>query len=297
MQRHANGVVAWVMGLVGVLAVTGGGGCGNSGEAASETARLKEEVRSLREENVALKRDVFAANHKTGIEKDAVARLDRELAKLKKDHAQLEEDYTELAASIKPDGGAKEDAEKAKAKEKEKAEAARIAAAQAKAVEKVGEEAGSADENAARIKELLAQQEKAEKRIADLMVTISGGQAKISSLARATIDKRMEVPRGCFVERGNIYRRRLICGRPEILRSPEPWRVHRHTDACYSRYGYDSDLVGPTVIPGDFRTLYDRTAAINAIRAELAPVHVELRAIKEELGKVKAEVGTLTAAP
>lgn len=149
MQRHANGVVAWVMGLVGVLAVTGGGGCGNSGEAASETARLKEEVRSLREENVALKRDVFAANHKTGIEKDAVARLDRELAKLKKDHAQLEEDYTELAASIKPDGGAKEDAEKAKAKEKEKAEAARIAAAQAKAVEKVGEEAGSADENAA----------------------------------------------------------------------------------------------------------------------------------------------------
>lgn len=130
-----------------------------------------------------------------------------------------------------------------------------------------------------------------EPRITNLRAQIARGQAEVSSLTRATVDTRKEVPSGCYVDGDSIYRRRLTCGRRVILRSPNYWEVHRHTDSCYTSY-----RIGPAVKQGDFRTRHEKGMAIEAVRRGLLPLFEEMRPLDGKLTELKAELGELRRA-
>lgn len=67
------------------------GGCGDEG-GDSESDQLKAQVRKLSDENTELKRQIFQANHKVGIEQDEGSGLRADLTKLQKEHGDLMRD-------------------------------------------------------------------------------------------------------------------------------------------------------------------------------------------------------------
>jgi DNA repair exonuclease SbcCD ATPase subunit len=262
--------------LMAVLGIAGGCGSGGAEGGDSETEHLKAQVRTLSDENIDLKRQVFQANHKVAIEQDAASTLKNDLKKLQKEHTNLQRDYEELAADSQTASEKGKKEREAKAPEK-------AAAAVTKTPAEAPEDPEPTDAEGSRVKELTTQQTDLEAKIAKVQTAIGTGQAKISSLARATIDKNMEVPPGGKIENGQVYRRDPC---------PHPW-----TDGRYIRRGCPYcphyAAIGPAVIPGDFKTTYDRSQAINAVRTELAPLHAELRSLKDQLDKVKAELVAL----
>jgi len=263
--------------LMAVLGIAGGCGSGGAEGGDSETEHLKAQVRTLSDENIDLKRQVFQANHKVAIEQDAASTLKNDLKKLQKEHTNLQRDYEELAADFQTAS------EKGK-KEREAKTPETAVAAVAKTPVEAPEDPEPRDAEGSRVKELTTQQTDLEAKITKVQAAIGIGQAKISSLARATIDKNMEVPPGGKIENGQVYRR-------------EPCTHSTWYDGRYVRRGCPYcphyAAIGPAVVRGDYRTAAEKSAAINALRTELAPLHSELRSLKDQLDKVKAELVAL----
>ncbi len=267
--------VLYGLGAAALAAALGlAGGCGDEGGDA-EAEHLKAQVRNLSDENLDLKRQVFEANHKVAIEQDAASTLKSDLKKLQKEHADLQRDYEELAADAQTASAAAE-------KRKKEGEAKPPEAAPA--VAKASEDPEPTDAEGSRVKELTTQQADLEAKITKIQAAIGVGQAKVSSLARATVDKKMEVPPGGKIENGQVYRR-------------EPCTHSTWYDGRYVRRGCPDcphyAAIGPAVVRGDYRTAAEKSAAINALRAELAPLHSELRSLRDQLDKVKAELVAL----
>ncbi|GAH34277.1 unnamed protein product, partial [marine sediment metagenome] len=142
-----------------------------------------------------------------------------------------------------------------------------------------------------RIAEITKELSPLELRKTNLRARIGAGQAEVSSLARATLDTRMIPPPGGFIRDGYVYGRRLTCGRREIVRSPNAWEVHRHTDSCYTSY-----RIGSAVRQGDFRTQHEKSMAIEAAKRGLLPLFEEMRPLDGKLTELKAELGELRRA-
>jgi len=267
--------VAVVVGLVGLVVSLNG--CDDPfGE---KRTNLENEVRNLTEVVGSLK-----TQNRTI--KEERRELEKEVKGLKKENEKLKEQVTAksaLASQLK--------------EEVERLKAAGVAAVKAveKAAAETAEKAATMPNvdahrqgRESRMAEITKAISALELRITNLRVKISRGKAKVSTLIRATVDVRMIPPRGGFIRDGYVYGRRLTCGRPEVVRSPDPWRVHRHTDSCY-----DSYRIGPAVKKGDFRTAHERSMAIEAARAKLLPLFEELRPLEKELAPLKKELGKL----
>jgi len=127
----------------------------------------------------------------------------------------------------------------------------------------------------------------------NLRVQIARGQAEVTALVRGTVDTRAEVPSGCYVDGEKIYRKKLTCGRPVILRcstcTTHPCKhEHTHSESCYTSYP-----IGPAVRAGDFRTQYDKDMAIEAARRKQLPLFEEMRPLEKELAQLQEELGKL----
>jgi chromosome segregation ATPase len=277
MKRMAYGLV--VLALAGlVLAVSG---CKEPRESEAEVRKLVEETGSLKAQNRTLEQERN--------------QLESEVSSLKSENDRLKE---QLAAESSVVTGLKEEVERLKVggvaavKAVEKAFATEAAARQAEVPAEP--EVPSADEPPQEGEKSIPEITKAiadlELRKTNLRAQIGAGQTEVSALTRATIDTRMPVLTGCFVDGQNIYRKRLICGHPEVVKSPYRSDVyaHHHTDSCFT-----SDLIGPAVKEGDFRTQHDKDMAIEAAKAKMLPLFEEVRALDKELDQLQKELAEL----
>jgi len=275
-----NGVLGlWIAAAVALAALNG---CESATpqEKEAENGRLKEEVGTLRQENIDLKQELRQANHKLGIEADAKGQLSREMEKWRADFAQL-----------KAAGAAATTAATATAPVVTAPVVAAPAVA-APAVTDAPKVAGTEDKQEA-IKTLMAQKSDLERRIAAIQIDINTGDTKTSALAKATVDRKQEVPTGGKVEGDTVYRP-VPCPNPYTSQDGH-YRVGRCGCLHPERSHYAP--MGPATIRGDFRTALDKTTAINELKSSQAPLHVELRTLKDQLAKVTQELVRLRAAP
>jgi len=293
LWRETRGKGGWAMIRIAyvlvVLALAGlvldVSGCKEPWESEAEVRQLVEETGSLKAQNRTLEKERN--------------QLESEVSSLKSENNKLKKQLTAESSVVT---GLKEEIESLKVGGVAAVRAvAEAAAAEAAARQSAEPATPSTDElrlvdrqeRENRIAEITKGISALEPRITNLRAQIARGQAEASALARATLDAKMIVSPGCFVEGENLYRRKLICGRPEVLRSPNSWEVHTHSDSCYSRYGYNSQLLGPAVKRGDFRTALDKDMAIEAVKAKLLPLFEEVRALDAELDPLKKELGEL----
>jgi hypothetical protein len=127
-----------------------------------------------------------------------------------------------------------------------------------------------------------------ESRIASLRPEVGSGRSKVASLIRGTIDQQMVPPAGGHIVGGQIYRRVLHCNY-----SPSNWTgqrdyVHTHDASCYR-----SELIGPVVKVGDFRSSRDKDDAIRRAKDENLPLEQELASLEKELAESKAQLAKL----
>ena len=286
MKRMAYGLV--VLALAGLVLVVSG--CKEPRESEAEVRKLVEETGSLKAQNRTLEQEQN--------------RLESEVSSLKSENNTLKE---QLAAGSSVVTGLKEEIERLKvggvAAVRAVAEAAVAEAAARQTAVPAAPEAPEAPEAPAvpsadeprregenRTPGITKAVADLELRKTNLRAQIGAGQTEVSALTRTTIDTRMAVPTGCFVDGQNIYRKRLICGHPETAKSPYRWDVyaHHHTDSCYT-----SDLIGPAVKEGDFRTQHDKDMAIEAAKAKILPLFEEMRALDKELDRLQKELAEL----
>ena len=277
MKRMAYVLV--VLALAGLVLVVSG--CKEPWESEAEVRQLVEETGSLKAQNRTLEQER--------------KQLEKEVSSLKSEKDKLKE---QLAAGSSEITGLKEEVERLKvggvAAVRAVAEAAAAEAAARRAAVPAAPAVPSADdprqERENRIPEITKAIADLEQRKTNLRAQIGAGQTEVSALTRATVYTRMPVPTGCFVEGQNIYRKRLICGHPEVTRTPYRWDVyvHRHTNSCYT-----SDLIGPAVKEGDFRTQHDKDMAIEAAKAKILPLFEEMRALDNVLDSSKKELAEL----
>ena len=275
MKRMAYVLV--VLAIAGLVLVVSG--CKEPWESEAEVRQLVEETGSLK-----------AQNRMLGQEQ---RRLEKEVNNLESENKKLEEQLAiedDLVAKLK------DEVERLKVD----GIAAVRAVKRAVAAEAVEEETRRAEalikpskdklrqEREKRIAEVAKEISTLEPSITNLRAQIARVQAEVSSLTRATLDARMIPPPGGYISGGYVYRRRLTCGRREILRSPNSWEVHRHTEYCYTSY-----RIGPAVKQGDFRTRHDKDMATEAARKKLLPLFEEMRPLDEELAQLKEELGKL----
>ena len=271
-----------VLALAGLVLVVSG--CKEPRESEAEVRKLVEETGGLKAQNRTLEQERN--------------QLESEVSSLKSENNRLKE---QLAAESGVVTGLKEEVERLKVggvaavKAVEKAFATEAASRQtAVPAAPAAPEVPSADEPPQEREKSIPEITKAvadlELRKTNLRAQIGAGQTEVSALTRTTIDTRMAVSTGCFVDGQNIYRKRLICGHPETAKSPYRWDVyaHHHTDSCYT-----SDLIGPAVKEGDFRTQHDKDMAIEAAKAKILPLFEEMRALDKELDRLQKELAEL----
>jgi hypothetical protein len=256
-----------------------------------EKLKLQGEVRRLAEEVGNLK----AQNHSIAQERE---RLEREMGSLREENkglkeqvtvqharvSQLEEEVGRFVADMDVDGTAK-------------AEPEAVVVPQTETVLNADTLRQEQEKRTLEVTKAITDLELC---IKNLRVRIGRGQAKVSSLTKATVDARVELPPGAYIEVDRdtgieyIYRRELTCGRLEGTgRAPGASRFgfvseHRHSENCYTHRN-----IGPAVRVGDFRTVHDRTLAIEAAKTELLPFYEELRPLEKELAQLKEELGKL----
>jgi outer membrane murein-binding lipoprotein Lpp len=162
-------------------------------------SELEAQVRALVEETGNLKAQIKAMEQER-------SQLEREAQDLVAKNAKLKERVDTLTAEAT---AAKEEKEEPKKLETEIATGA------------VAEVPADADtqpqERAKRIAEITKATADLKMRQKDVGARINMVRAEVARLTKATVDTPVQVPTGCFVEGGNIYRRTLICGRREVL--------------------------------------------------------------------------------
>jgi len=147
----------------------------------------------------------------------------------------------------------------------------------------------------------------AERSVADLQSAITPiqarvnqGKSKILSIIRATIDVPMIPPAGGVVRGGQIYS--LRCTVPSVrwiiryshmdaygnLIQDRVPVYHTHDDSCYQP-------IGPAVKVGDYRTVLERTKAIETAKEANLPLAQELKSLQDELAAAKAKLANLRA--
>ena len=108
------------------------------------------------------------------------------------------------------------------------------------------------------------------------------------SVARATIDQRMIPPPGGQIINGQIYRRVLNCNYSEPNYTRQFQYGHTHNESCYR-----SELIGPAVKAGDFRSLRDKEDAVRKAKEENLPLEQELASLEKQLAESKVQLGKL----
>ena len=236
----------------------------------NENKRLKMEVAALSKEVMDLSRLGTEAGRALAAEKAATANLREELAELRKEAdrikaagAKAKADYDRLAASARR--GAPGEGE-----------------GPAPDPARAGRDPAKAEAGEVRRDELAAQETDIKRRIAHTQAAVGSARSKISSLARATVDAKAQLPpNGMIDENGQVCRQE---------------RENRGT-LKYPDWRYRYVPIGPAVVRGDFRTVREKDAAVREAKAELAPLLTELRTLEAELAKVKAELVELRSGP
>jgi hypothetical protein len=130
-----------------------------------------------------------------------------------------------------------------------------------------------------------------EAKIVELRPRLALANARVTNITKATVNSEAEAPSGGFIRGGTIYRRILICQRPQILRSPDHFKEHVHSESCYG-----SQAIGPSLRRGDFPTAFERDKAAQIAREEASPLKLQMAQLTKALEKAKQELGKLRAA-
>jgi len=261
------------MGLAAAAILVGGCDSGSPDEQRAENRRLQAEIIDLKKEINDLRGQASDAGRYLATEKAVTARLGQELGqsragseKLKADYDQMKADFDRLQVDLRR---AAADAGRA---DPDPAATARAPGAKTPKAIRV-----RSKEDDARIRELEMQEPDVKDRIAQMQATIGLTRSKISSLAKATVDVKAVVPPSGMVKDGQIWRRERV--HSGTVTNPTPT--------------YRFVPIGPDVVKGDFSSVREKNAAINAAKAELAPLLTDLRALESELAAVRKELADL----
>jgi hypothetical protein len=249
------------------------GACDSAGTSSaedSESKRLRTEVNALCKEVNDLSRQGAEDGRALAAEKAATASLREEMAELRKEGkrlaaeaAQAKADYDRLKADagrrVSPGEGA--------------------AASDPKVVGRGPAKLGTPE---VRREDLVALESDIKGRIAHTQAAVGSARSKITSLTRATVDAKAQLPPNGMVNKyGQVCRRE----RRNVGTLKDPVWEHTYVP------------IGPAVVLGDFRSVQDKNAAINEAKAELAPLLIELRTLETELVKVRADLGEARTDP